>query len=123
MHVPTPVASAAALPVYTTSTGASVTVRSVDDAGHYNKLGNHRYVRYTKSGSGTQTVTVTTTGTDPDVLVYRNGSFLTAAESSGNESFTISAAGTYLFDVYECSNGCGTDQGTPGDYDVTVTIN
>ena len=122
-HVPTPVASAAALPVYAISTGASVTVRSVDDAGHYNKLGNHRYVRYTKNGSATQTVTVTTTGADPDVIVYRNGNFATAAESAGNESFTISTAGTYLFDVYECSNGCSTVQGTPGDYDVTVTIN
>ncbi len=123
-HVPTPVASAAALPVYTNLTaGTPVTVRSVDDAGHYNTLGNHRFVRYVKSGSATQTVTVTSNGTDPDAIVYRNGNFVLSSEANGNESFTISSAGTYLFDVYECSNGCSDDQGTPGDYDVTVAVN
>jgi hypothetical protein len=123
-HVPTPVASAAALPVYTTLTaGTPVTVRSVDDAGHYNALGNHRLLRYVKSGSTSQTVTVTSTGDDPDILVFRNGGFSLASEDLGDESFTITAAGTYIFDVYECSNGCSTEQGTPGDYDVTVTVN
>ena len=123
-HVPTPVASVAALPIYTNLTaGTPVTVRSVDDAGHYNTLGNHRFVRYVKSGSGNQTVTVTSNGTDPDAIVYRNGIFALASEAVGNETFTISAAGTYIFDVYECSNGCSTDQGTPGDFDVTVTVN
>ena len=106
--MPTPVASASALPVYTNLTaGTPVTVRSVDDAGHYNTLGNHRFVRYVKSGSATQTVTVTSNGTDPDAIVYRNGNFVLSSEANGNESFTISSAGTYLFDVYECSNGCG----------------
>jgi len=123
-HAPAPVASAAALPIYTNLTaGTPVTVRSVDDAGHYNTLGNHRFVRYVKGAAGSQTVMVTSTGPDPDVIVYRNGSFSTTSEANGNESFTISAAGTYLFDVYECSNGCSTDQGTPGDYDVTISVN
>jgi hypothetical protein len=123
-HVPTPVASAAALPIYTNLTaGTPVTVRSVDDAGHYNTLGNHRFVRYVKVGSGAQTVTVTSNGADPDAVVYRNGNFAQVSEDPGNETFTISAAGTYLFDVYECSNGCSDDQGTPGDFDVTVTVN
>ena len=123
-HVPTPVASIAALPLYTSLTaGTPVTVRSVDDAGHYNTLGNHRFVRYVKSAAGTQTVTVTSNGADPDAVVYRNGNFSQASEGPGNETFTISTAGTYLFDVYECSNGCSTVQGTPGDFDVTVTVN
>jgi hypothetical protein len=123
-HYPTPVASAAALPVYTSlASGSPVTVRSVDDAGHYNTLGNHRFVRYVKSGSGGQVVTVTSNGTDPDVVAYRNGAFVLAARAAGNESFTITTAGTYVFDVYECSNGCDDDEGTPGDYDVTVTVN
>jgi hypothetical protein len=123
-HVPTPVASAAALPLYTALTaGTPVTVRSVDDAGHYNTLGNHRFVRYVKSGSGTQTVTVTSNGPDPDTLVYRNGGALMRSQEPGNESFTISTAGTYLFDVYECSNGCSDVEGTPGDFDVTVNVN
>jgi hypothetical protein len=125
-HVPTPVPSAAALPLYTALTaGSPVTVRSsgVADVRHYNKLGNHRYVRYVKSGSASQGVTVTSTGPDPDVLVYRNGTFVLASEVNGNEAFTISTAGTYLFDVYECANGCSTVQGTPGDFDLTVTVN
>jgi hypothetical protein len=123
-HFPTPVASAAALPVYTSLTaGSPVTVRSVNDAGHFNTLGNHRFVRYVKSGSTGQTVTVTSNGTDPDVVAYRNGQFALAARGAGNESFTITTAGTYVFDVYECSNGCEVEQGTPGDYDVTVTVN
>lgn len=125
-HVPTPVPSAAALPLYTPLTaGTPVTVRSsgVADVRHYNKLGNHRYVRYVKSGSGSQTVTVTSTGPDPDAIVYRDGNFVQVSEANGNESFNISTAGTYLFDVYECANGCSDVQGTPGDYDVTVTVN
>jgi hypothetical protein len=68
-------------------------------------------------------VTVASNGTDPDAVVYRNGTFALVSEDVGNESFTISAAGTYIFDVYECSNGCSADQGTPGDFDVTVTVN
>jgi hypothetical protein len=80
-------------------------------------------VRYVKSAAGTQTVTVTSNGADPDAIVYRNGNFALASESPGNETFTISTAATYLFDVYECSNGCSTVQGTPGDFDVTVTVN
>jgi hypothetical protein len=123
-HVPTPVASAAALPVYTAlAAGTPVTVRSVDDAGHYNTLGNHRFLRYVKNGSGAQTVTITSNGTDPDAFVYRDGNFVLVSEADGNETFNISTAGTYLFDVYECANGCTDDQGTPGDFDVTVTIN
>jgi hypothetical protein len=123
-HVPTPVASAGALPIYTDLTaGSPVTVRSVDDAGHFNTLGNHRFVRYVKSGSATQTVTVTSNGADPDAVAFRDGRFALRSEGSGNETFTIALAGTYLFDVYECSNGCDTVQGTPGDFDVTVTVN
>jgi len=98
-------------------------VRSVNDAGHYNTLGNHRFVRYVKSGSATQTVTVTSNGADPDAIVYRNGVGQFRSEDVGNETFTISTAGTYIFDVYECSNGCSDDQGTPGDFDVTVAVN
>jgi hypothetical protein len=125
-HVPTPVSSAGALPLYTTVTsGGQVSVLSVDDAGHYNTLGNHRFIRYNKSGTATQTVTVNIAAadTDPDVIVYRNGAFAAIHEDLGDESFTISASGTYIFDVYDCSNGCGTIQGTAGDYTVTLGIN
>jgi hypothetical protein len=33
-----------------------------------------------------------------------------------------SAATDYLIDVYDCANGCDESEGTPGDYDITVTI-
>jgi len=26
-------------------------------------------------------------------------------------------------DVFDCANGCDEEEGTPGDYDLTVTIN
>ena len=32
-------------------------------------------------------------------------------------------ATTYVLDVFDCANGCDTAQGTPGDYNLTVTIN
>jgi hypothetical protein len=45
-----------------------------------------------------------------------------------NESATFQAsAGDYVVDVYDCANGCDTPEdapeGTPGDYNLTVTIN
>ena len=125
-HVPTPVASAAALPVYTTLTaGSPVTLRSGADAGTYNTLGNHRFVRYVKNGSASQTVSVSspTLNADPDAIVYRNGTLINVSEDPGSESFAITTAGTYIFDVYECANGCTTPQGTPGNYDITVAVN
>lgn len=123
-HVPSGVSSASALPIYTNVTaGAQVSVLSGADAGHYNTLGNHRFIRYNKSGSATQTVTVTTPNSDPDVIVYRNGAFQTISQGAGNESFTISTAGTYIFDVYDCANGCSAVEGTAGDFTVTLGIN
>ncbi|HTU68475.1 MAG TPA: hypothetical protein VMF52_21220 [Steroidobacteraceae bacterium] len=123
-HFPTEVASAGALPVYTTLTaGTPVTVRSVNDAGTYNALGNHRFVRYVKSSATSQTVTISTAANlDADAIVYRNGTFVSQEEDIGNESFTITTAGTYIFDVYEYSNYDDTS-GTPGDYDITVAVN
>jgi hypothetical protein len=35
----------------------------------------------------------------------------------------VTAGTTYIIDAYECSNGCSEEQGVPGDYDLTVTIN
>lgn len=125
-RVPSPVQNAGAVPIYATITaGTQVSVLSVDDAGNYNKLGNHRFVRYDKTTNAAQTVTLTNAAvnSDPDVIVYRNGSFLTIQEDPGSETFTITNSGTYIFDVYECSNGCDTPQGTPGDYTVTLGIN
>jgi hypothetical protein len=131
-HVPTPVAAAAALPLYTAATvgGAAVVVRSVNDAGHYNTLGNHRFVRFTLASARTITINVVSSNPatpDPDFVLLRSGAFVAAGvdppATTETETVTNAAAGTYVLDVYECSNGCSTDEGTPGDYDLTVTIN
>jgi hypothetical protein len=123
-HVPSGVSSASALPVYTTVTsGGQVSVLSGADAGHYNTLGNHRFIRYNKSGSAAQTVTVTTPNGDPDVIVYRNGAFQSISQGAANETFNITVAGTYIFDVYDCANGCSAIEGTAGDFTVTLGIN
>jgi hypothetical protein len=123
-HVPSGVSSASALPVYTTVTsGGQVSVLSGADAGHYNTLGNHRFIRYNKSGSAAQTVTVTTPNGDPDVIVYRNGAFQSISQGAANETFNITVAGTYIFDVYDCANGCSAIEGTVGDFTVTLGIN
>jgi hypothetical protein len=131
-HVPSTVPGAAALPIYSVATvgGAALVLRTVDDAGHYNRLGNRRYVRFTLNT--TRTVTITASSSNPntpdtDFRVFRNGLFVTEAGAppAPNETTTLTNAqpGEYLIDVYDCANGCETVQGTPGDYDLTVTVN
>jgi hypothetical protein len=131
-HVPTPVPANAALPLYTNITvgGGPVVLRNVDDAGRYNTLGNHRYLRFTLATARTITITVNSSNTanpDPDFFVYRNGAFLDAGidppPQPEVETITNAAAGNYLIDVYDCANGCADEEGTPGDYDITVTVN
>lgn len=131
-HVPTPVAAAAALPLYTPITvgGPSVVLRNVDDAGRYNTLGNRRFLRFTLPTARTITITVSSSNTanpDPDFLVYRNGAFLRLGfdppPQPETETINNAAAGDYLIDVYDCANGCDEEEGTPGDYDITVTVN
>ena len=122
-----------ALPVYAIiQRGSPVVVRSLDDAGRYNKLGNHRWLRFSPTADATVTVHVTTSNpaasADPDFRVYRDGVVVMAAEGppatfETSSPFTVTAGRTYLIDVHECANGCSTEQGTPGDYDLTVTIN
>ena len=70
-HVPTPVAAAAALPLYTPITvgGPAVTVRNVNDAGTYNKLGNHRYLRF--NVASTRNITMTASSSNPNATGYR----------------------------------------------------
>lgn len=144
-NVPTPFTNPDVLPIYAQATigGPQVTLRSVDTGGPTtvdtsgNKLSNHRYIRFLGNGN---TVTVTATSTSPlatrdvDFLVYRT-------TSTGTPTFTLVDAATdppaanqtstfgtangaqYLLDVYDCANGCDPVEGTPGDYDLTVTIN
>jgi len=132
-HVPTPVAAAAALPLYTNITvgGSAVVLRNVNDAGTYNTLGNHRFLRFTLSSPRTITITARSSNpdvnADPDFLVYRNGAFVddsfNAPPQPEVDTINNAAAGDYLIDVYDCANGCNPPEGTSGDYDITVTVN
>jgi hypothetical protein len=138
-NVPTPFINLEVLPVYTSAViGAGTTLRTtnrggpntVDSSG--NKLGNHRYIRFTAPGTS---VTITATSNNPsanrdvDFLVYRASPFAlyrvatsppAASETLSNMPTAINAE--YLIDVYDCANGCDPSEGTPGDYDLTVTI-
>lgn len=130
-HFPTSVPSSAALPLYTTATigGPPLILFSTDDEGLYNALGNRRFIRFDVAGSSRSvTITASSSNTnmaDTDFVVYRNGSVVAFGfnppPDPETRTFTASP-GTYIIDVYDCANGCG-DQGTPGDYNLTVTIN
>jgi hypothetical protein len=124
------------LPVYTSIAvpSGAVTLSSVDDAGHYNKLGNRRFLRFTLAAARpTLTISLTSSNpdvdADPDFIVSRNGNIVNFADGQDPppqpETMVINnaAAGDYLIDVYDCANGCSQDEGTPGDYNLTVTVN
>lgn len=119
-----------AVPLFTdVSIGSPVVLRSVDNGGRHNKLGNHRFLRFTPPSSRTVTVAVATsnpaTDSDPDFAVYRRGVPVAIGEDfpgTETESFAVSGGQTYVIDAYDCANGCSTAQGTPGDYDLTVSI-
>jgi hypothetical protein len=125
------IAPTSVLPLYTTITNSgTVTLRTTNDAGTSNKLGNRRYIRFENGSTRNVTITVATSNTDtnadPDFLVWRSGTFIFDGTDPppGPESHTFSmSAGTYLIDVYDCGNGCGPAEGASGDYDLTVTIN
>jgi hypothetical protein len=140
-HTPTGVAAIAALPVYTNASvgGGPVIVQSVDDAGLYNSLGNHRFVRFTVGAQQVVTIHVTTSNpsgdADPDFQLFRNGiSVINFPDGQGSvvgsETFSLTLQpAEYVLDVYECANGCtppgpgDPPNGTRGDYALTVTIN
>jgi hypothetical protein len=136
-HFPANVPQNAALPQYTTATigGGPVILRSVNDAGHGNKLGNRRFVRFEVASSRNVTVTLSSSNPsanrDPDFLVWKAGAFVRdgtdpPTEFPETETFAVTP-GTYLIDLYDCANGCNPTEppnGTgSGDYDLTVTIN
>ena len=131
-HSPTEVPANAALPLYTVATvgGGPVVMRTVDDAGRNNKISNRRFVRFSLATARTVTITASSSNpntSDTDFRVFRNGIFVNSATNppAANETLqlTNAPAGEYLVDVYDCANGCDDNEGTPGDYDLTVTIN
>jgi hypothetical protein len=127
--------SSKVLPLFTPITlNTPVVVSNSDDAGNYNKAGNHRFLRFVPATNGDFHITLTTSNpdpaADPDFVVYARGARVVTATSpptAGSKTqlgtLTNATAGrTYILDVYDCANGC-QEQGTPGDYDLTVTIN
>jgi hypothetical protein len=115
-----------------TSGGAPVIVRSIDDGGHYNKAGNRSLLRFTPTSSGNVTVSLSTSNTaadrDPDFLVWSGRTIVARGEEGSSEhpeveTFPVTAGQTYIIDAYDCANGCSEPEGTPGDYNLTVTIN
>jgi hypothetical protein len=122
------------LPLIPTITrgGAPVVVRSIDDGGHYNKAGNRSLLRFTPSSSGNVTVALATSNAasdrDPDFWIWNNGLLVRrgtndASEYPEVETFGVTAGQTYIIEAYDCANGCAGADGTPGDYNLTVTIN
>jgi hypothetical protein len=83
-------------------------------------------------------VTVTTSNpaadADPDFVVYRGspdgvsagGGPLVFGDDGPPqpevEDVPVSVGRIYVIDAYDCANGCGAALGTPGDYDLTVTV-
>jgi hypothetical protein len=135
-HFPSTVPNNAALPVYTTATvgGPAVVMRTVvasaDPLDRFNKLGNRRFVRFSLATARTITITASSSNPntpDTDFGVFRNGAFVNSATNPPAASEQIilnnAAAGEYLIDVYDCANGCDTPEGTPGDYNLTLTVN
>ncbi|MET0282040.1 MAG: PKD domain-containing protein [Steroidobacteraceae bacterium] len=126
---------AGTLPLFTDiSVGAPVVVRSINDGGIHNTAGNHRLLRFTPVDSRTVVVTMTTSNTatdaDPDFRVFRSGVPVGQGLGPGGPEtaeFHVTAGIPYVIDAYDCANGCapksdGSPEGTPGDYDLTITI-
>jgi hypothetical protein len=74
---------------------------------------------------------------DPDFVMYRSGVPLSLGSCGSNpvgqcppnaqrnevaSNVPVTAGTTYVIDAYDCANGCNTAQGTPGDYDLTISI-
>ena len=122
------------LPLYTTITasGAPVIVRNVNDAGVENKLGNHRFLRFTPNITGTVTDHSEFVEHEqcrprfPDAALRHamcSSRRRSSAAAADRRRRTYVAGTTYVLDVYDCANGCAGMQGVAGDYDLTVTIN
>jgi hypothetical protein len=133
-YLPYPAMTLPLIPTVTKG-GGPVVVRSIGDANrHYNKAGNRALLRFTALTSGPITVSLTTSnlsaGRDPDFYVRNNGTLFWggingSSEYPETETFSVTAGQTYIIDAFDCANGCSgaSIEGTPGDYDLTVTIN
>ncbi len=134
-----------AVPVYRiVSFGVPQTIVSTADFGDpdfpdlrgYNRLGARRYFRIDLQSAGALTVVAEgAAGTDPDFVLHRQGRNQCQAAGSacdgtddsvadGREvaTFTGLSAGTYVLEVYDCSNVGTSCRETPGPADRTITV-
>jgi hypothetical protein len=109
------------LPAYTNYTigSAPISVCSIKTFGEFNKLSNHRLIRFTTTG-GLLTFSITG-GTDPGAVLF-DGGFPTTFRTAGPENFQQSLeAGTYVLDVFEELN-VDNDFSTGGTSCLSVSI-
>lgn len=85
----------------------------------YNKLGNRRFIRFNLAVGGTVSIAANNgpPGSDPDIVLYSQGTQRGLAEgtASGTETLTQALpAGAYIAEIYEFSNinTAGTPRGT-----------
>ena len=109
-------------------------VRTVDDAGHHNKLGNRRFVRFTAQHDAQRhdhrEFVQPEHDPDTDFRVYRNGLFVRSRQPirrQPNESddFLMRSRASTSSTCTTAPTAATPDdtEGTPGDYDLTVTVN
>jgi hypothetical protein len=124
--------SLATFPIYMNiSVGVGpIVIQTSDDLGRHNKIGDRRFFRFTPTASGQVTITLNSSNpnnADPDFRVYRAGTIVLDATAPPPQpevgQLNVVANTTYIIDAYDCANGCSTEQGTAGDYALTLTIN
>ena len=119
------------LPVYKTASinGAPIQVCSVNDAGSYNKLGNTAFVTFQITSSGSYTFTVTESGvatvSDPDLWLFKDGSYVTGSETQtvGEEilTTTLTSTGIYQMGIYDWNNFDDTENAGSYCFDVQIS--
>jgi len=139
-------ADSGAVPVYrSVSFGVPQTVVSTarfaeprfPDLAGYNRLGARRYLRIDlPTGGGLAISAQGAIGTDPDFILYRDGrdqcALGGACDGQGDStatgleqaSYSGLAAGTYVLEVYDCSNigSACRETPAPGERSITVTV-
>ncbi len=110
-------------PYFSMNVGESINVCVTTTYGTYNKLGNHKYIRFTSPGSGTYKAVATKTSgpaSDPDIYLYTSAPTVlqTGFESSNIDTevaqFSI-GSGEYLLDISEYN-------GVDACFDITLSV-
>ena len=124
------------LPLYRelTANGSAITVCSTDDYDDYsegNKVSSAAFLRFNAASSGSYQVDISlnsasTATTDPDFLVYQQGSPVGSGQSETDNSESASlalAAGNYVMEVYHYGNiDTETDNDAKACFDVSLAL-